>query len=186
MAKTKEKKGPAKAESLSLDFSKVKETSGFNPVAVDDGDYVAVVKSVVLDKSKEGNKQWVFSISLKDRASAVYPYYCGFGENVLWKIRNLLIAAGLEVPKSKLNVDPNKLVGKEVGIALEVEEYQGKEKSKIMAIFPADDVDEDEDDEPKTKTKKSKAEPAKGKAKAEPVKGKGKKKKSDEDDELDV
>src|SRR5690606_37303696 len=83
-----------------------------------------------------------------------YPYYCKLQENQLWKLRNLLIAAGLSVPKKKLKLDPNRVVGKTIGVTMEDDEYDGKLKSVIAAVFPAAELvegnivdDEPEDDE---------------------------------------
>ena len=42
---------------------------------------------------------------------------------------------GLMVRPQK--VDPNKLVGKTIGVAMEAEEFEGKWKSAIQATFPA-------------------------------------------------
>jgi hypothetical protein len=75
-------------------------------------------------------------------------------ENQLWKVRNLLTASGINVPKKRLKLDPEKLVGKLIAVTMEDDEYEGKLKSVIAAVFPpaemnagAEDVDEDEEDE---------------------------------------
>lgn len=130
-----------------LDFTNVKERS-FSPKRMPAGDYVGVIVAVD-DHVKEGkDKQWVFTIKLKSNSSAVYPYYCQLTETTLWKIRNLFIAAGKQVPKKKAKVDPNKIVGAEIGLTLEDDEYEGKEKSSIAATFPADEVDSEPTPEP--------------------------------------
>jgi hypothetical protein len=138
---------------IKVDFTNVKESSGFNPKHMAEGDYKATITKADVGKSKEGNKQIILSIALQDIRSVVYPYYCGLSENQLWKLRNVLIAAGNKVPKKAMSIDTDKLVGKEIGISLEDDEYEGKMKSVIAAVFPADDVDEglasasDDDDE---------------------------------------
>lgn len=146
-----------KATSRNLDFTNVREVSGINPVRMEEGDYLATVKAVNEKESKKtGNAMWEFVIGLNDRQTATYGYYCVLDAEQLWKIRNLLIAAGITVPKKRLKVDPNKVVGKTIAVTLEDDEYEGKEKSTIAAIFPAaelapvkvepeDDEDEDED-----------------------------------------
>jgi hypothetical protein len=125
------------------DFTNVRDdTDGFRPRRVPDGDYRAKVTKVEDHTSKKtGNKQWVFTIVLEGRSRSSYPYYCGFAEKELWKIRNLLIAGGLTVPKKKVRVNPNTLVNKTIGVAMEAEEFEGKWKSTIMATFPASDVE---------------------------------------------
>lgn len=138
------------ASKANLDFTNVKDGGGsFNKKRQPEGDYRAKILKVVDAPSKKDNTpQWLFTIQV---GSGTYPYYCMHQENQLWKIRNLLVAAGMTVPKKKVAVDPNKLVGKTIAVTLEDDEYDGKAQSNIAATFPAselsdDDVpDEDED-----------------------------------------
>lgn len=142
-----------------LDMSKVKEQGAFNPRHMPEGDYLARVTKIedapVKKVENQGAPQWLFTIQLEDR-HATYPYYCQFAENQLWKIRNLLVAAGINVPKKRLKVDPTKLLNKLIAITLEDDEYEGKMKSVIAAIFsptemqggtsePADEEEEDDE-----------------------------------------
>jgi hypothetical protein len=148
-----------KVAARTLDFSNVKESSGINPKHVEDGDYLAKVVEVRDDPAKDGEAMWLFIFKLADNTTATYPYYCKLVDNQLWKLRNLFIAAGVDLPKRAVKIDPNKVVGKDVGLVLEGEEYEGKMKSVISAIIPKsdlaeyaagadeDDEDEDEDDE---------------------------------------
>lgn len=131
------------ANVVTVDFSNVKESSGINPVHQEEGDYVGRIVKADLTKSKAGDPQIVIVIQDTARRSATYPYYCGLTENQLWKLRNVLIAAGLPVPKSKGKVNIDRLVNKEVGITLEDDEYNGKLKSVIAAVMPKDDVESD-------------------------------------------
>jgi hypothetical protein len=143
-----------KVAARTLDFSNVKESSGINPKHVEDGDYLAKVIEVRDDPAKDGEAMWLFIFKLADNTTATYPYYCKLVDNQLWKLRNLFIAAGVDLPKRAVKIDPNKVVGKEVGLVLEGEEYEGKMKSVISAIIPKSDLaeyaagaDEDDDDE---------------------------------------
>lgn len=138
------------AKKHALDFSNVKDSTGINPKHVEPGDYEATIKEVV-ESLKDGVPMWRFLIALNDQPTATYPYYCKLQENQLWKVRNLLIAAGKQVPKKRVNVDPNGLIGKVIGITLEDDEYEGKLKSVIEAVFPAEELG------PKTPTKKKPA-----------------------------
>src|SRR5687768_10166647 len=128
-----------------IDFSNVKEAGKFNPRRKPAGDYRARIESVedhVKGEGREKKEMWVFAISLTSDRRSTYPYYCGFGEKEAWKIRNLCIAAGIPVPKKKVNLDPTKLIGRELGISLDDDEYDGKPKSVITSTFPADELDE--------------------------------------------
>jgi hypothetical protein len=171
-----------KASAKVLDMTNVKEGGQrFNTKRVPAGDYLARVTKVEDAEVKNGDNkgafQWLFTITPEKFPTGKYPYYCQLAENQLWKVRNLLIAAGINVPKKKIKLDPEKVVGKLIAITLEDDEYDGKAKSTVAAVFPpsemeggadddededVDDEDEDEDDEepaPPKKVKKSKKAP---------------------------
>lgn len=126
-----------------IDFTNVKDGGDiFNKKRQQEGDYKAKITKVVDRPSKkDGVAQWLFTIQA---GSGTYPYYCKHEENQYWKIRNLLVAAGMNVPKKKVKVDPNKLVGKWIAITLEDDEYDGKPQSNVAATFPVSELDDDD------------------------------------------
>lgn len=142
-----------------VDFSNVKDGGQFNRSRIPAGDYLAKITNVEDSPSKkDGTFQFLFTIQLVKRPSSKFPYYCKLQENQLWKLRNLLIAAGLTVPKSKTKVDPNRVIGKLIGVTVEDEEFESdsgtREQSGIQGVFPAADLeggdapgDEDEDED---------------------------------------
>lgn len=136
------------AVKVNVDFTNVKDSSGINPKQMPEGDYHAVIRKVELveKKSDPSAKQLLFTVGLKDHASVAYPYYCGFEANVLWKLRNLMIASGVKAPKKAFSFDAEKLVGKEFGVSLEDDEYDGKMKSVIGAVFPLAELETDTED----------------------------------------
>lgn len=145
------------ATKKAIDFTNVKERGNFNPKHKPEGDYrMKIVK--VEDHVTQGKKvadQWVFTIVLAGDARATYPHYVSWDPAQAWKSRNLCLAAGIPVPKKRIMVDPNKLVGKEIGATLEDDEYEGKMKSVISQVFPvseltAGDTPEDADDDTPT------------------------------------
>lgn len=145
------------AKKRALDFTNVKEGGEFNPVHVTEGEYLMKITDVKDDTSKNGNDLWVFTCQMVERRNATYPYRCTLNVEALWKVRNLFTACGIQVPKKKLNVDPNKLIGKTFGAIMEDDEYEGKMKSVIQGVFPASDMTEDET--PKAKKKAREPEP---------------------------
>lgn len=136
---------------INVDFSDVKESTGINPKHQPEADYGMRIIKVEMKKTKE--KQEPMALILfqdLNMRSAVYPYYCTFTDNMLWKIRNVFLAAGQQVPKSKGKIDLGKLINREVGVTLEDDEYDGKPKSVISAVFHKDELeptDAEEDDE---------------------------------------
>lgn len=199
------------AKATVVDFSGVKERGAFNPRRVAEGDYAAIVTKVEDATAKEsGNAMYVFTVKPMKYSQNTYPYRCVITENQLWKLRNLATAAGLSVPKKRMKFDPNKIVGKRIGITLIDDEYEkdGKTqlKSEIDAVFPISELadltgvadegsEEDEQDGPQLASDEDygdgavdEAEPA-----AEPKKGKkdkkakkSKKKGSDEENLEDL
>lgn len=137
------------ASAKAVDFSTVKDGGGaFSPRRVEAGDYSAKIVKVEDNESKKsGDFQYLFTFKLTKYSQNSYPYYCKLQENQLWKLRNLLIAAGLNVPKKRMKLDPNKVVGRTVGVTMEDDEYEGKRKSVIAAVFSASEL-ADSDEEP--------------------------------------
>lgn len=153
------------SDSFVVDFTGVKDRSGFNPVHQPAGDYRGLIKDVNQDTAKSsGNQVIVYTIADADRPSATYRYTCTLTDKSLWKLRNLLVAAGLSVPQKKVKLTGatlSKVVGKEIGMSLDDHEYEGKMSSEITNVFPADDLPEDEPaPAPKTTKKTTKAAPA--------------------------
>lgn len=143
----------SKAKAEIIDFSNVKERGNYQPKHVAAGDYRGKITKVVDDPAKDGTKMWTFTIESPEIPRATYPYYCKLAENQFFKLKSLFEAAGTSVGKRKVKVDPNRLIGKEIGFALEDDEYEGRMKSVIVEVFPASEVgdapedDEEEDDE---------------------------------------
>jgi len=185
-----------------LNFEGVTEGSNVRPRRKPEGDYYATILDVKDHKSgKSGDMMWMFTIKVHGDTSASYPYYVGLDSDALWKVRGLFAAAGIKVPAKRVKADPNKLVGRTIGIALVDDEYEGRPKSTIDNVFPADDMDDpmNERSGAKTSTKaKSKAAEEDDDVEdddeedAKPVRNKGKAAKAkapveddDEDDEDD-
>lgn len=137
-----------------LDFTNTKEGgAAFNKKRVAAGDYLARVTAVRDAPTKDTKEaQWLFTIELLEKhTDRKFPYYCKLVENQLWKVRNLCLASGIAVPKKKVKLDPNRLVGKTIGVTLDDDEYEGKLQSVVTQTFPAAELDGDssepEDDE---------------------------------------
>lgn len=129
-----------------IDLTNVKDGGNFNKRRMPAGDYPARITKVEDAKSKADETfQWLFTIAVDN--GGTYPYYCKLQENQLWKVRNLCIAAGMNVPKKKLKLDPEKLVGKRIAVTLEDDEYEGKKQSVVQATFPLSELDDYSDDE---------------------------------------
>lgn len=178
------------ASKRKLDFRGVKDRSGFRTKHFPEGEYLGKVLEVG-DHESDNGEGWVFTIQVRN---ARFPYYVmTYDKKQLWKVRNLFVAAGMQVPKKLLAVDPNKVVGKQIGVVLEDDEYEGRIRSAIADVIPVkdleeaadgdfdedadeevdeDEIEEEEDEEPEPPKKK--------------VKKKASKKKAEEDEDEEV
>jgi hypothetical protein len=128
------------ASKRKIDMTNVKDGSQFNSKHMPEGDYAAIVVDVMDQESKNGNDMWVYTIKLKDYPRAVYAYYCVLEEKSLFKIRHLFTAAGIDIPRKLAMIDPNRIIGKEIGVGLEDDEYDGNIRSKITAVMELEDM----------------------------------------------
>lgn len=133
-----------KVAPIVVDFTNVKDRGPYNPKRKPAGDYKAKITAVEQTKSSKDNPMLIFAVQLVSDASAVYPERCVLTDASLWRLRNLLLAAGLSVPKKKVKVDPNKALGRVIGVTLEDDEYEGKMKSVISAVFKESELTDDE------------------------------------------
>lgn len=132
----------AKSSAKVVDFTNVKDSGArFNKKRVPEGEYLArVVKCEDSPTKADKEFQWLFTIQLNDYPTARYPYYCKLVDNQLWKIRNLLVAAGISVPKKRVKLNPSVVVGKTIGVVMEDDEYDGKLQSVIASTIPTSEV----------------------------------------------
>jgi hypothetical protein len=135
-----------------LDFTNVKEGGKFNKKRFPEGDYAAKITKVEDAESKrDKSPMWLYTIEVKHKgAVGTYPYYCQMSENVLWKLRQLFAACGIIIPKKRVSLDPNKIVGRSIGVTLQDSEYNDKINSEVQFAIPLSEVvsaDEEEDEE---------------------------------------
>jgi len=139
---------------IRLDFSKVEERSGWNTRGIPEGLHKMKVDGVEETEAQDGTAMLVFSMVPTDSRykSRRFPYYCKLQQNQLWKLRDLLVAAGVSVPKKATLIDPNAPVGKFIAAEVEDETGQYAGRSTVNGTYGLDILDEDnqpgdEDDE---------------------------------------
>jgi hypothetical protein len=151
-----------KAGDIIIPFSKEKEGKGATKVP--EGDYRVRIVKVKPDTSESGNPMliWDFEIAKGQKgAGKKVRDYTTLTDKSLWKVRSILEALGLDVPKKKdIKVNAKKLVGQELGVTLYDDEYESNGKTRVSSKISDyldldtltgadedDDEDEDEDDE---------------------------------------
>lgn len=131
------------AKKLRIDFTKTKDRSSWNTRQIPAGLYKATVKSVDQSEAQDGTAMLVYAFQPTDRAihTRLFPYYCKLQQNQLWKLRDLLVAAGEDVPKKAVSIDPEKIVGAEVAIEVEDDSYNGNLRSSVSSVYNLDILD---------------------------------------------
>lgn len=154
----------ANLSSMIIDFDDIEEGGGTR-VRVSEGDYPALVKAVKFATSQAGNPMFVFTIQGtggKFKGKELLEY-CALTKKALWKLRDLMEATGVKLPKKQdiralLNYVKKNVVGKPLGVTLGDDEFvndKGKSiiSSKIQDYMDIDDVggsvesEEDDDDD---------------------------------------
>lgn len=185
-----------KSTTLKLDFSEVEATS----FALPNGQYVLSVTSVEKKRSESSGNDylsWEYKVSEgKHKGKKVWDN-TSLQPQALWRLRGLFEAMGIDIEDGEIEVDLDDLEGESVGVDIENEKYQGKDKPRIVNFIGVDDVDggEEEAEEEEEEEKPAPKGKAKGKAKEEEPeeeeeeeekpapKGKGKKKPEPEPEE---
>ncbi|UVG34602.1 hypothetical protein SEA_CHEETO1_36 [Microbacterium phage Cheeto1] len=134
------------AKKIRLDFSKVEERSGWNTRQMPEGIHKVKIDAVEVTEAGDGTAMLVYALVPADAKYKTrrFPYYCKLQQNQLWKLRDLLVAAGVSVPKKALNIDPESPVGKFIAAEVEDEtnaQYAGR--SVIQGTYGLDILDED-------------------------------------------
>lgn len=150
---TRKKKG-APAGTIQVDFGSMKEGSGSTRVPEDD--YVVVIKSAKATTFQSGNSGIEMDLEIAEgkHKGKVVRDRIVFTPKTLWRLRDLLEAIGIEVPRRVVNLPLKKLMGQELGVTLvDGEPYNNRIKSEVADYLDAEtargaeDDDEDEDDE---------------------------------------
>lgn len=138
---------------LVVDFTNANDSSGYTQTHVKPGDYKGKVKSVEYGESKDNKTPMLtYKLVLAARPSAAYRYNCPLTEKSAWKLRKLLVACGATVPQKRVNIASvaERIVGKEIGMALDDDEYNGKIRSQVVDVFSTEELPQDADDDEET------------------------------------
>lgn len=142
------------AKKIRLDFSKTEERSGWNTKQMPEGLHKMKVVGVEETEAQDGTAMLVYALTPSDPRFKTrrFPFYCKLQQNQLWKLRDLLVAAGVSVPKKAISIDPAAPVGKEIAVEVADATGQYEGRSEINGTYGLDILDEeapadDEDDE---------------------------------------
>lgn len=155
------KKSKGSSGTLRIDFSKEVEGGG-GGVRIPENDYKGqIVKIKKIRSSEKDTPGLAVTVKVTEGKfkGKKLTDRLWITPKSLWRVRSLLEALGLSVPKKVVNIPIKKIIGKEVGMTvIDDEPYNGRIKSKIGDFVDLEtladlddeddeDFDEDEDDE---------------------------------------
>ena len=140
---------PSSKGVIPVDFSK--DESEGRRKRYPEGDYHVKYVSFKTGRSKDKDTPYVrvtFEVLDGKKKGAKVTDDLYLTDASLWRIRNFLEAMEVTVPKKKVNVNFAKYVGKELGVTLSDDEYNGRISSRITDFLDLDTLrGADEDDE---------------------------------------
>ena len=122
---------------LVLDFTDVSD--GFE--LLPEGKYNGVIFGAEVKTNKAGDGKyinWTIKIPNGPNKGRQFWYSTSLKPNALWKVKAVLKALGVEVPKGEFNIDFNELLGKPCTFSLIVGEWNGEERNEVDDIFKYD------------------------------------------------
>lgn len=124
-----------------IDFTNVEDS--FPEIGA--GRYLAKVKSIE-SKKKDGGEYsyllWELTILTGSAKGQTIRHMTTLNPKGLFNLRDTLIALGLKVPKSAVNIDPSKLIGKQMCIDVVSEDYNGKSYPKVKKTLLASEFNQ--------------------------------------------
>jgi hypothetical protein len=136
-------KANKKTSKISVDFTGV-ETR----ILLPEGIYNAKVASVEMEPN-DGKPylKWTFRTIDDDPKLNDKPLYnnTSLQPQSLWVLGSLLETLGVDRPDGAMDLDLDELVDLELGLVVEHEEYQGKQRAKVVDFTPAGSSDDDGD-----------------------------------------
>lgn len=149
------------ATKQNLDFTNVREGGKFRKTRFPEGDYRAKITKVEdAVSSKDKSPMWLYTLEVKHGGQVgTYPFYCKMDEANLWKLRQLFAACGIIIPKKRVSLDPNKIVGRSIGVTLQDEEYNDKINSGVAFAIPLSEVTSNDETEDEEETEEEEVEP---------------------------
>lgn len=141
---------------IKLDFTSV-EKSAYNTRQMPAGLYEARITEVVQKSAQDGTDMLVYTLTPThpQYRGRRFPFYCKLSSNQLWKLRDLLVAAGESIPKRAVRVQPEKIVNRLLCIEVSDDTYGGTVRSTVDSVYSWDvlrpnekfsDKDPDEDE----------------------------------------
>jgi len=140
------KKNKKRGRVVKVDFTGVK----VGGARVPDGDYRARVVDIaerVSENSGQPYLNWELEIVGGEYDGSTIYHTTSLQKHALFNLRATLEALGLDVPESAMEIDLDALIGLEMGVTVEVQEVQGRKRSRVVDVFSLEELEGDDDDD---------------------------------------
>lgn len=115
---------------MNLDFSNVQ-----GGVVLDEGMYNVTIESVEEKTSSTGNPMLLVRFREEETKTAIFENYV-LTENCLWKLKELLVAAGIECD-GIIDFDTNDLVGLMFKAKIVQDDYNDSKVNRVKKVYAA-------------------------------------------------
>lgn len=142
MSRKRRSSRKGKSNVVKVDFTGVKAGG-----RVPEGDYAAKIQKAEIKTSQDKNPyiSFVFEITEGKHAGKILYHNTSLQAHALFSLRNLLGAIEYPVTDGAMDLDLDELIGMELGVAVEMEKYDGKERSRVVDVFSVDELGEEDD-----------------------------------------
>lgn len=130
-----------KSNGIKIDFTGVESRAAAHP----EGRFSFAVEDVEVKTSENSGNDYL-NFKLKSEKGTVF-YNASLASHALWNLKNVLEAAGQEVPDGEMEIDIEELKELEFGGEVVHEKYEGKTRGVIAEVFSIDDLDGSDDGE---------------------------------------
>lgn len=135
-------KSKSKGSIIKVDFEGVEAFK-----TVPEADYVVGIDEVTKETGSDSGEPylaWTFVITKGKLKGQKLFYNTSLQPKSLWNLRGVLEAFGLEVLDGVMEIDLKELNDHDgkAGVSVEHEKYEGKNKARVVDVFPEDDVKE--------------------------------------------
>lgn len=150
------KEASRKSKTERLDFSGVPKERRQRFRRIPEGEYRAKIMSVRKkwkDNDKTNTPYFAWTLQITDGKYKGTPFIenTSLKKEALFNLRNLIFAASdgkkNVAGRNSVNFNPDVLLGKQVGIVVEDEEWDNKMRSTIGSIIPLSELGEEDEDE---------------------------------------
>ncbi len=123
-----------------------------------EGNHKVTVTEVTQSMSSNDNPMlsWVYEVTEGKAKGAKLWDVTSLQPQALFRLREVLVALGLEVPDDVMELNLEDMVGLTCGVVVGMEEYQGKKRARITDYIGEDDVNESGEEDAEEAPAKSK------------------------------